>query len=192
MEQTGQTILSIVKFEELFRKHYKLLCLIGKQLVGDLDVAKDLVQEFYIDFWRRREELQLTGSFQSYATRAVKNLCISYLRERDATEAKKDQLKVAGSYDPLLEAELQSDRENLDEKLKASIEKLPAACRDILMLHKFEGLTYAQIAERNQISVNTVKTQIKRAYAFLRDELRNQPLLFIYFIVLYSKGIPIA
>jgi len=187
MGQPDQPFLSITEFEALFLKHYKFLCLIGNQLIGDLDVSKDLVQEFYIDFWRRRETLQLSGSFQSYATRAVKNLCISYLRKLEATKAKENQLAVEESFDPQVDAELQFDRENLDIKLRAAIDKLPTACRNIFMLHNFEGLTYAQIAERNNISINTVKTQIKRAYAFLRTELPNQPFVFIYFIFLYSR-----
>lgn len=187
MEQADQAYLTISEFEILFQKHYKFLCLVGNQVVGDLDVSKDLVQEFYIDFWKRRETLQLSGTFQSYATRAVKNLCISYLRKEEATEAKKNALELEESFDPQLEAELQFDRENLDIKLRASIDKLPKECRNIFMLHNFEGLTYAQIAERNHISINTVKTQIKRAYAFLRNELPNQPFVFIYFMFLYSR-----
>lgn len=187
MEQPDQAFLSISEFEALFLKHYKFLCLVGNELVRDLDISKDLVQEFYIDFWKRRETLQLSGSFQSYATRAVKNLCISYLRKEASTEAKKNGLQIADSFDPQLEAELRFDRESLDIKLRASIDKLPKQCRNIFMLHNFEGLTYAQIAEQNHISINTVKTQIKRAYAFLRNELPNQPLVFIYFMFLYSR-----
>jgi len=187
MGQADQPFLSITEFEGLFQKHYKFLCLVGNQMIGDLDVSKDLVQEFYIDFWRRRETLQLSGTFQAYATRAVKNLCISYLRKLEANEARKNQLNVEESFDPQVDAELQFDRENLDIKLRAAIDKLPKECRNVFMLHNFEGLTYAQIAERNQISINTVKTQIKRAYAFLRTELPNQPLVFIYFMFLYSR-----
>ncbi|SMC87488.1 RNA polymerase sigma-70 factor [Pedobacter nyackensis] len=187
MGEPDQPFLSITDFELLFQKHYKFLCLVGNQVIGDLDVSKDLVQEFYIDFWRRRETLQLSGTFQSYATRAVKNLCISYLRKLEATEAKKNQFNVEESFDPQVDAELQFDREKLDVELRAAIDKLPKACRNIFMLHNFEGLSYAQIAERNQISINTVKTQIKRAYAFLRNELPKQPLVFIYFMFLYSR-----
>lgn len=187
MEQSDWSALSIIEFEKLFVEHYKFLCMIGNQFTGDLDISKDLVQEFYIDLWRRRDTLKLSGTFQSYASRAVKNLSISYLRKQEADEKKSIELDHDSSFDPQLEAEQQFDRENLDEKLRESIAKLPKECRNIFMLHNFEGLSYAQIAERNQISVNTVKTQIKRAYAFLRSELPNQPLVFIYFMFLYAR-----
>jgi RNA polymerase sigma-70 factor (family 1) len=168
--------ITITHFEALFHKHYKFLCLVSTQMVGDLDVAKDLVQEFYIDFWKRRETIQLTGSFQSYAVRAVKNLGISYLRKQESVASKNIQLLEDDSFDPMADAELQFDKENLDSKVKASIDKLPMKCKNIFMLHNFEGLSYAQIAERNHISINTVKTQMKRAYAFLRAELSDQSL----------------
>lgn len=189
MEQSDGATLSINEFEALFLKHYKFLCLVANQLTGDLEVSKDLVQEFYIDFWRRRETLRLSGPFQSYATRAVKNLCITHLRKQATAETRQQNLELEESFDPQLEAEEQFDREMLDIKLRASIDKLPKECRNIFMLHNFEGLTYAQIAERNQISINTVKTQIKRAYAFLRSELPNQPWVFIYFIFLCSRNL---
>lgn len=170
--------ITIAQFEEVFHKHYKFLCLVSAQIVGDLDVAKDLVQEFYINFWKRRETVLLTVSFQSYAVRAVKNLCISYIRKQESTASKNIQLLEEEGFDPIADAEIQFDKENLDSKVKASIEKLPKECKNIFILHNLEGLSYAQIAERNQISINTVKTQMKRAYAFLRAELSDQTLLF--------------
>jgi RNA polymerase sigma-70 factor (ECF subfamily) len=170
--------ITIVRFEELFHKHYKFLCLVGAQVVGDIDVAKDLVQEFYIDFWKRRETVQLTVSFQSYAVRAVKNLCISYLRKEVAT-SRNNQFIPDESFDPIADAELQFDKENLDSKVKAAIDKLPKECKRVFVLHSLEGLSYAQIAKLNDISINTVKTQMKRAYAFLRTELSDQSFAWL-------------
>jgi len=61
------------------------------------------------------------------------------------------------------------------------LEKLPEQRRRILELAVFESFTYAQIAEKLQISINTVKTQIGRAYRFLKEELdpRSIQLLFL-------------
>lgn len=171
--------ITITQFEELFHKHYKFLCLVSAQIVGDLAIAKDLVQEFYIDFWKRRETIQLTVSFQSYAVRAVKNSGITYLRKQESTVSKNNLLTNNEGFDPVVDAEIQFDKENLDSRVKASIDKLPTACKHVFMLHNFEGLSYAQIAERNGISINTVKTQMKRAYAFLRDDLSDQSFILL-------------
>lgn len=176
--------MTIARFEEVFHKHYKFLCLVSAQIVGDIDIAKDLVQEFYIDFWNRRETILLTISFQSYAVRAVKNRCISHLRKQEQISLKNIHLSDSDEFDPFTDAEIQFDKENLDGKVRMSIDKLPTECKNIFMLHNFEGLSYAQIAERNHISINTVKTQMKRAYAFLRSDLSDQA--FVFLIVSYS------
>jgi RNA polymerase sigma-70 factor (ECF subfamily) len=78
------------------------------------------------------------------------------------------------------------DNETLSEfdeyaRLYTALEKLPEQRRRILELAVFESLTYAQIAEKLKISINTVKTQIGRAYRFLKEELdpRSIHLLFL-------------
>ncbi|UKJ08551.1 RNA polymerase sigma-70 factor [Solitalea lacus] len=183
MEQMLEANITITHFEEFFHKHYKFLCLVSAQIVGDLDVSKDLVQEFYIDFWRRRDTIQLSSTFQAYAVRAVKNLAVSYIRKQESLEAKRNFLETIDCFDPQADTENLFNKESLDTKINASIDKLPKECRNIFLLHNLEGLSYAQIAERNNISINTVKTQMKRAYAFLRTDLAEQSinLLIIYF-----------
>lgn len=171
--------ITITHFEELFHKHYAFLCLVSFQIVDNMDVAKDLAQEFYIDFWRRREAIQLSVSFQSYAVKAIKNLSISYLRKQEKQALSAIDHLVDDSYDPITDTEIQFDKEKLDSKVVAAIEKLPAACKQIFILYNVEGLSYAQIAAQLHISMNTVKTQMKRAYAMLRAELSDQSLVFV-------------
>ncbi|SFG67707.1 RNA polymerase sigma-70 factor [Pedobacter insulae] len=171
--------ITITRFEDFFHMHYRFLCLVSVQLVGDLDVAKDLVQEFYIDFWKRRQTIQLTSTFQSYAVRAVKNLSVSYLRKQQSNASRNIHLLKDDGFDPMADIESQYEMEALDSKVKTAIDKLPKECKRIFMLHNIDNLSYAQIAERNNISINTVKTQMKRAYAFLRTELSDQSLSWL-------------
>jgi RNA polymerase sigma factor (sigma-70 family) len=66
-------------------------------------------------------------------------------------------------------------------QLYQALEKLPEQRRRILELAVFESCTYSQIAEKLNISINTVKTQMGRAYRFLKEELdpKSVHLLFI-------------
>ena len=57
-------------FESLFRLHYEMLCEHAFIFVRDNQTADDIVQEFFIKFWEKREKLTIKGSFQSYARRA--------------------------------------------------------------------------------------------------------------------------
>ena len=67
------------EMEKLFKEHFPMLCLIAFGIVKDKDTAKDIVQEFYISYWQRRETVSITISFKAYAIRAVKNLSLQSL-----------------------------------------------------------------------------------------------------------------
>ena len=78
---------------------------------------------------------------------------------------------------------METVEENKKSGIQTLIEKIPQARREIFMLHVVEGLSYAEIAENCNVSVNTVKTQMKRAYASLRESQNTSHLnLIIYFI----------
>jgi RNA polymerase sigma-70 factor (ECF subfamily) len=67
-------------------------------------------------------------------------------------------------------------------RLYSALEKLPEQRRRILELAVFESCTYAQIAERLGISVNTVKTQMGRAYRFLKEELDPKSINLLFML----------
>ena len=83
--------------------------------------------------------------------------------------------------------EMDYDEEELGqlrERLKVFIDGLPEKCREIFILACVEGLRYREVAERLDVSVNTVKTQVKSAYAKLRSDfdLKDQELIVIFLL----------
>jgi RNA polymerase sigma-70 factor (ECF subfamily) len=83
-----------------------------------------------------------------------------------------------------------SDEEVFDDqekytKLYSLLEKLPLQRRTILELAVFDSLSYHEIAEKLKISKNTVKTQVGRAYRFLKENLSQED--FYLFFLLCSR-----
>ena len=77
---------------------------------------------------------------------------------------------------------------NTNGKIQALLNELPESRKQIFISAIINGQSYAEIAETKGISINTVKTQMKRAYAFLRSEATENLLnIFIYtaFIFLF-------
>ncbi|HZJ20018.1 MAG TPA: sigma factor-like helix-turn-helix DNA-binding protein [Pricia sp.] len=70
---------------------------------------------------------------------------------------------------------------NKDQKLQRLVDRLPESRRHIFMSFVVNGQSYSEIAENNGISINTVKTPMKRAYAFLRNEATEDLLYFFVF-----------
>lgn len=162
--------LNIDEFEVLFRKNHKFLCMIAIDYVHDQFIAEDLVQEFFINYWQRRDLINLTTSFEAYARRAIKYKSIDYLRKTAIAEKRNTELTILEEQQAILEEEDQELQHQRYIKIIEMIQSLPPDRRKIFMLHAMEKLSYAQIAEKQSVSINTVKTQLKRAYNALRTK----------------------
>lgn len=82
--------------------------------------------------------------------------------------------------------EVPEDEDELNimrERLKVFVDSLPEKCREIFVLACIEGLKYREVAERLDVSVNTVKTQLKSAYSKLRTEFNENDLKIILLLV---------
>ena len=78
------------------------------------------------------------------------------------------------------------DEEELNimrERLNVFVDSLPEKCREIFILACIEGLKYKEVAERLDVSVNTVKTQLKSAYSKLRTEFNEKDLEIIALLI---------
>lgn len=171
MEGKDTKTLNIDDFETLFHRNHQFLCMVAMQYVHDQFVAEDMVQDFFIDFWQRRHTIQLTTGFEAYARRAVKYKCIDFLRKNAVAEKRNSMFSI------LEEAQMPGEEPDQEEikhqryiRIIELIQKLPENRRNIFIMHAVEKLSYAEIAKKQNISINTVKTQLSRAYTTLRNK----------------------
>lgn len=180
--------LDIASFENLFKKHYKFLVLVAFQVTKDEDAAEDIVQDFFINFWNRRNEISIETSFQAFATRAIKNLSLTYLKKQPLSVELTEQTPLDNfQTDYLEEEEALQFKQDTDEKVLSLVNLLPDERKKVFLQYVIEGLSYAEIAKTNNISINTVKTQMKRAYAFLKAKAAEDPLSIIFIAILLGR-----
>jgi RNA polymerase sigma-70 factor (ECF subfamily) len=145
-------------------------------MVKDKAIAEDIVQHVWIKVWEKRHGLNHELSFKSYLYTAVRNQALKYIRDT------KDKFASLESIDSLADGTiLQDDQMHDKETLKLineAIDQLPGKCREIFMLNRYEGLSYKEITEVLNISINTVKTQMTRALSSLRKALKITISLF--------------
>lgn len=158
--------------ELLFKANYQALCFVSVSIVKDEDAAKDVVQDFFVSYWQRRSNIHFTSGFRAYAMRAVKNLSHEYMRKATRLHNLKQVLK--SPEEPVYQRPMEPIRPEMS--VTEILIGLPEHRRRIFMSAVVDGESYKEIAERNGITVNTVKTQVKRAYAFLRTELPKNAL----------------
>ena len=167
-------------FDFLFRTRYKNLCRFAATFVVHFDVAEDIVQEIFEKIWQKSARIVEGESIDSYLFVAVRNACFTYLknkRERVDLEALKQELEAPEEIIEFESAEL--------NHLWAEIEKLPLQCKTVFKLVVLEDMKYKEVAEALDISMNTVKTQVKIAYKTLRESLQKGQFSLI--LLLYGR-----
>ncbi len=169
-------------FNILFDKYYVALCFYANKYLKDIDLARSLVQQVFVDLWTKREKIVVSTSVKSYFYNTVRNRCIDVLRKEKATAGLPKSLENIGHApfrDLVEEAEL-------NDRINASINQLPEKCREIFLLCRFEGLKYSEIAEKLGISVKTVEMQMGIALKKLRDSLSDY-LMVNLLVYVFSK-----
>ncbi len=167
-------------FEILFHRYYRHLCLFSAKILKDNDAAEEIVQDFFVKLWEKREQIDIRTSVNSYLFGSVKNLCINYINHN----------KIKQKYAKFIQDETaikipDEDRfvePDLTEKIAESINSLPEKRREIFRLSREEGMKYKEIAEKLHISVKTVEAQMGLAIKTLREKLKKYNTFFTFFL----------
>jgi RNA polymerase sigma-70 factor (ECF subfamily) len=169
-------------FETLFQRHHKKLYAYLMQLLNSKEDAEEIVQESFIKIWEKRENFLEGYPFDAYLFKIAKNSFLNHNRKKVNQRIFEDYLEYAD--------ELSSDntddyvifKETLDI-INAIIQEMPPRRREIFNLRKTEGLSRQEIAEKLQISVITVDSQLLKANNFMKEKLKKHNLLNALFIV---------
>jgi RNA polymerase sigma-70 factor (ECF subfamily) len=169
-------------FEVLFYKYRNKVKGFAIKMVPAQVDPEEVVQETFVKLWLKKEAINPEKDFQSYLFSIAKHLILDHLKS-----AVNRRIYFVGEdlqQDLLIDENVESTlAENIEEKLQQLIREIPERRREIFRLSRFEGLSYKQIAERLNISENTVDSQIRNALAFLRKEFRKMMILAFIFLI---------
>lgn len=166
-------------FEILYRTYFFDLCDFTHRYIRLPAVCEELVQDLFLNIWRRKEKLDPKGSCRSYLYKSARNRAFDYLKH---LEVQREYLKthtlekqseweaIKSDMQPQFSDEAIADLE-LSEAISEAIARLPEQRKMIFLLSREDGLTYREIADVLNISVKTVETQMGRSLATLRKLL---------------------
>lgn len=137
----------------------------------DRYLAEELVQSVFFKVWEKREELDIDKSFGGFICTIAKNELTNIYRRRMSEFLYRSEARNLSTADNVTEKEV--EYHFLDEYIHELIEQLPAARREIFKLSRFQFLSNREIAEKLNLSENTVESQLTKATAFLRHKIRQ-------------------
>jgi RNA polymerase sigma-70 factor (family 1) len=157
--------------ELLYRHYYQALCSHAIRFVYSKSIAEDLVSDILCQFYMKGTYTEVVTSYRAFLYQSVRNRAYNYLR----LEANRT-VEFDSTYERSLEATSQQpdsilEYEELCQEVEAVIQSLPAKCRNIYLMHRFDKKKYSQIAEELQLSARTVEVQIRKASQLVKKAL---------------------
>jgi RNA polymerase sigma-70 factor (ECF subfamily) len=168
---------------ELIERYQRSVINVIYRAIGDAWETEDLAQRVFVQVFRSAPRYKPTAKFTTWLFTIVHNTVLNEYRRRSrhAAEsleamARPEEAGTAGwepadtrTADPAREV---AERE-LQQKIREAISRLPEAQRTAVILCRFEGLSYEEIAEVLHCSVPAVKSLLHRARQTLKEQLRG-------------------
>lgn len=172
----------ILAFDAIYKKYStRLYGFILKIIKQDSD-AEELVQKVFVKIWESRINIKANASFDSYLFTTAYNTTMSLLRKRVHEKNYLEHLKSIqqiSSPSNIIEEIHSEDVKNSFQKL---INQLTPRQKEVFNLSREEDLTYFEIAEKLNISVNTVENHMTKALSFIKNNI-DKTLLFNSLII---------
>ena len=164
-------------FTEIYNRYWQVLFNVAANKTNSLAEAEELVQDIFLDIWKRRESIGITSNLRAYLAVALKYKVINLLAKRQRKirfeEHAGKKLSIADSS-----TEQWLGFNELNERISRLVADLPDKCRLVYQLRKESGYSQREIAVQLQISEKAVEAHISRALKTLRTGIR-----FLFFFV---------
>lgn len=131
------------------------------------DEAEDAVQEVFIRMWKMGDKLNDYLNIDALATTMTKNYCIDQLRKGRSVN---DNIQIMNDKaDPTSIERIVENAESFIIIQKV-ISCLPGKYSEVINLHDIDGFSYEEIAEKSGQNINTIRVNLSRARALVREE----------------------
>jgi RNA polymerase sigma-70 factor (ECF subfamily) len=167
-------------FTQLVARYQDRLVGIFTNMFRDSALAEDLAQEVFLRIYRARNGYEPTAKFSTWVFQIANNLASNSRRTKGRKREVQFQPSMSGSQPLAAGEQLVADRsalmptrrldsEETRERVMAAMESLNERQRMAILLHKFEGMSYAEIGAIMELTPQAVKSLLSRA----RDHLRS-------------------
>lgn len=169
-------------FEQLVLAYQKRLIAIFYHMLRDQEAAEDLAQEAFLRIYRARHGYKPTAKFSTWLFRIASNLASNSRRSLGRRKEVPLSIRDSGPLGPRPNEKLIADKSahmpnrqlaktEVQAVVRSALDELNDRQRLALLLHKFEGMSYADIGESMEMSSAAVKSLLSRARESLRGKL---------------------
>ena len=175
----------MLAFDRVYEMYsHKLFSFVFKILKNEAE-ADDIVQEVFVKIWESRHKLGDYKLLNAYIFTIAYNNSIDLIRKRINNTKYLEHLKNSAGTNVTPNIISQIEFNDLNIQVEKLIANLPERQKQVYLLHREEGLTYPEIAEKLGISKNTVENHMVKALKYLRENMDNSLLINMLFVSLF-------
>ena len=172
-----------ITYKALFRKYYPNLLFYATRLVGE-EEAEDVVQDVFVELWKRRDSMEIGEQIQAFLYRAVYTRSLNVLKHRNIESG---YIAIVEEINQKRVEFYQPDNNEVirrieDRELRKEIE-LPDKCKEVFKLSYLHDMKNREIADAMGVSLRTIEAHMYKALKYLRGRLDHLIFLFILFFL---------
>lgn len=158
--------------QRLFKQHYRQMYRQAVWLLHDEAESKDVVHDVFAQLLQNRSHQLLDDTAEAFLLTCVRNRCLNLMRNRKIQDRIQRLYQLDQQTSILSEQRISEELHDVSEAVR---QLQPPVCRDIILRHFNDGLTFSDIAKELQVSETTVYKHLRRALKSLRVKLLISP-----------------
>lgn len=163
------------QFKKGYERYFTALKYFAMHYLGDEDVVLDLLQDFFLKLWEKRETFRNEDTFRVYLYRGVRNNCLTYIRDKKRAEKRLEGYAPEEIEEDFVSHVIEAEVFSLINQV---FEELPESCKKVYRL-SLEGKSHQEIADELHIAINTIKRHKNNANHYIRERLEKLLVLMI-------------
>lgn len=164
-------------YREILARHQARVFYLGLKFFHNRHDAEDYAQEVFLKAFEKLQSFKGEVPFSSWLNKIAYNMAVNHYHKR-----RRAHVEVAMPFEPRdtsLGPELRVLRNELRERVRKVLKKIPDIYKPVIDLHYFEGLSYPEISRLLSIPVNTIKSYVFRTKQLLRSRLEAYVLSYL-------------
>jgi len=170
-------------FEQLHESSWTVLFQLACRKLGDQDEAYDLLQELFVELWDKRQVFPLGGLSLPWLKKRLWYKLVAHFRTQGFKQRHLENFRVFAEQERLIDQpkassnlELESQYEVIMDAIALTVAQMPARMQEVFLLNREQQFTINEIAQRLDLSPNTVRNHLQAAMKHLRKSLKAQNL----------------
>jgi RNA polymerase sigma-70 factor (family 1) len=171
-------------FKKIYQLYAPRINRFAYSFLKDKVQSEEIVQETFISLWENRQKFNQDKALEPYLFTICKRLILDGFRKVTSTNVLREKLllKISQTHNDTEDGIILSD---LMVFAESAIKELPKQQQIVFRLSRFEELSYEEIADRLNLSKNTVKNHLVVAVKTLRAQFSNQEIIYLLFFLLF-------